>query len=62
MILVGLAVIALLAVVRMFIPWRPQPIAPILGVTAQTPPPKPKPTPRRLSLRARPSSTQAPSP
>jgi hypothetical protein len=45
MLLVGLAVIAVLAVVRMFMPWRPAPVYPVLGYATNAPTSKVKPTP-----------------
>jgi hypothetical protein len=48
LLLVGLVVIALLAVVRMFMPWQPEGVHPVLGfrdVGRPTLPPKPTPEP-----------------
>ncbi len=43
MLLVGLVVVTILAVVWMlFVPWRPEPIVPVLGFSAPAPEPKAK--------------------
>jgi hypothetical protein len=44
--LIGMALVALLGLVRLFWPARPEPIVPLLGHIDATPPPTPKPTPR----------------
>ena len=44
--LIGLALVALLGLVRLFWPERPDPILPVLGHVDATPPPVPKPTPK----------------
>ncbi len=46
--LIGLVVVAILAVVRMLMPWRPESIRPVLGFQVPAPPPKAKVTPRPL--------------
>lgn|SRR5262245_14328164 len=56
LLLVGLAVIAVLAVVRMFMPWQPSPIVPVLGYTANAPQPKARPTPPPADRAAKPAS------
>jgi hypothetical protein len=46
LLLVGLAVVAVLAIVRMVLPWQPAPIHPVLGYSANAPATKAGPTPK----------------
>jgi hypothetical protein len=45
LLLAGIAVITILAIARMFVPWQPTPIHPVLGFAANAPRPKEAPTP-----------------